>query len=110
MGGILWLLMIAALFYLMMRFGCGAHMVHGGHGGHGAGSGGGMDHRGHGESVAETSKDVIRKDPVCGMQFPASTGHSRMYQGQEYRFCSQKCLDQFDAEPARYVTQTGVEK
>ena len=107
MGGILWLLMIAALFYLMMRFGCGAHMVHGGHG---AGSEGGMDHRGHGGSVAETSKDVIRKDPVCGMQFPASTGYSRMYQGQEYRFCSRKCLDQFDAEPARYVTEKGVGK
>ena len=61
MGGILWLLMIAALFYLMMRFGCGAHMVHGGHG---ADSEGGMDHRGHGGSVSETSKDVSRKDPV----------------------------------------------
>ena len=64
MGGILWLLMIAVFFYFMMRFGCGAHMVHGGHGGHDAGSEGGMDHRGHGESVAETSNDVIRKDPV----------------------------------------------
>ena len=64
MGGILWLLVIALLFYFMMRFGCGAHMVHGGHGGHGAGSEGGMDQRGHGASVAETSKDVSRKDPV----------------------------------------------
>ena len=106
MGGILWLLVIAVLFYFMMRFGCGAHMVHGGHG---AGSEGGMDHRGHGGSVGETS-NVPLKDPVCGMQFPASTGYSRMYEGQEYRFCSQKCLDQFDAEPARYVTQKGVDK
>lgn len=88
MGGLLWLLVIAVLFYFMMRFGCGAHMVHGGHGG----------------SVEATSKDADLKDPVCGMRFPASTGHSRMYQGQEYRFCSRKCLDQFDAEPARYVT------
>jgi hypothetical protein len=61
MGGILWLLVFAVFFYLMMRFGCGAHMVHGGHG---AGSEAGMDHRGHGGSVAETSKDVSRKDPV----------------------------------------------
>ena len=110
MGGILWLLVFAVFFYLMMRFGCGAHMVHGGHGGHGAGSGGGMDHRGHAGPAGETSRDVPLKDPVCGMSFPASTGYSRMYQGQEYRFCSQKCLDQFDAEPARYVTQKGVDK
>jgi hypothetical protein len=58
MGGILWLLMIAVFFYFMMRFGCGAHMVHGGHGGHGAGSGGGMDHRGHDRSVEGTGKDT----------------------------------------------------
>jgi hypothetical protein len=28
MEGLLWLLIWAALFYFMMRFGCGAHMVH----------------------------------------------------------------------------------
>ena len=34
MRGLLTLLLYAGFFYLMMRFGCGAHMVHGGHGGH----------------------------------------------------------------------------
>ncbi len=29
MEGLLWLLMVAGMFYLMMRFGCAAHMVHG---------------------------------------------------------------------------------
>jgi YHS domain-containing protein len=104
MGGILWLLVIAGFFYFMMRFGCGAHMVHGGHGGHGGGSEGGMDHSGHGGSAVATGKDANLKDPVCGMQFPASSGYSRMYQGKEYRFCSRKCLDQFDADPARYLS------
>jgi hypothetical protein len=33
MEGLLTLLLYAGLFYLMMRFGCGAHMVHG-RGGH----------------------------------------------------------------------------
>ena len=44
MTGLLSLLVYAALFYLMMRFGCGAHMVHG-HGGHegNRGTGGGAD-------------------------------------------------------------------
>jgi len=38
MRGLLTLLLYAGLFYLMMRFGCGAHMIHGhgGHGGHNA--------------------------------------------------------------------------
>jgi len=35
MEGLLWLLVIAGLFYVMMRFGCGAHMIHGGHAGMG---------------------------------------------------------------------------
>jgi hypothetical protein len=37
------LLLFAALFYIMMRFGCGAHMM-GGHGGHGR-----HQTKGHGE-------------------------------------------------------------
>lgn len=48
MEGLLWLLVFGALFYFMMRYGCGAHMVHG-HGGHGAGSVGA--HGGHVGSV-----------------------------------------------------------
>jgi hypothetical protein len=34
MDRLLSFLLFAAFFYLMMRFGCGAHMVHGNHGGH----------------------------------------------------------------------------
>ena len=33
MPGLLSFLLFAGFFYMMMRFGCGAHMVHG-HGGH----------------------------------------------------------------------------
>ena len=33
MPGLLSLLLFAGFFYLMMRYGCGAHIVHG-HGGH----------------------------------------------------------------------------
>ena len=41
MEGLLWFLIFGGLFYLMMRYGCGAHMVHG-HSGHtGNGNGGG---------------------------------------------------------------------
>ena len=34
MSGLVSFLLFAAVFYFMMRFGCGAHMVHGHGGGH----------------------------------------------------------------------------
>ena len=91
MEGLLSLLMFAAFFYFMMRFGCGAHMVHGGHGSHG----------GHGGN--DPRESAAAKDPVCGMTVPPEEGYGRMHQGRQYRFCSRKCLDQFDAEPDRYT-------
>lgn len=80
MDGLLSFLMVAALFYLMMRFGCGAHRVHGGH----------------------ITKSI---DPVCGMEVPHDKGYSLMYQGAEFRFCSRSCLLKFDDHPDRYLGQ-----
>ena len=91
MEGVLWLLFYAAFFYFMMRYGCGAHMVHGGHGGH----------TGH-EAGHETGP-AGTKDPVCGMEVTPDAGYSRVYQGRQYRFCSRSCLDRFDAEPSRFA-------
>jgi YHS domain-containing protein len=89
MEGLLSFLLFAVFFYLMMRFGCGAHMVHGGHHGHS-----GEGHAGHGTA----------KDPVCGMDVASGEGYSKMYESRAYRFCSRKCLDKFDAEPQRYLS------
>ncbi len=104
MSGLLSLLLFAAFFYLIMRFGCGSHMVHG-HGGHG----GNGDHEMHaGHDVA----GMKAKDPVCGMEVAPGQGYTEIHEGREYRFCSRKCLDQFDAEPQRYALaepQHGVE-
>ena len=88
MEGLLSLLLIAGVFYLMMRFGCGAHMVHGGHGGHGG-------------------SDAKHIDPVCGMNVDAEQGYGKMYQRQLYRFCSRNCLDKFEAEPDKFVQKQG---
>jgi YHS domain-containing protein len=91
MRGLLTLLLYAAVFYVMMRFGCGAHMVHG-HGGHG--------HEGHG---AGGSSEGSAKDPVCGMTVEPDQGYTKNYQGRVWHFCSRKCLDTFEAEPQRYI-------
>jgi YHS domain-containing protein len=82
MSGLVTFLLFGVLFYVMMRYGCGAHMVHG-HGGH-------EGHGGHGTNAT---------DPVCGMDVEPGQGYAAMYHGQEFRFCSKKCLDKFDADP-----------
>lgn len=91
MQGLLSLLMFAAFFYFMMRFGCGAHMVHG-HSGHERGSGGDV-----GGAI----------DPVCGMPVVADQGYTKMRLGQQYRFCSRACLDKFETNPDQYLTKAG---
>jgi len=87
MDGLISLMLFAGFFYLMMRFGCGAHMVHGGHGKHGDKNG----------------TDVKHIDPVCGMQISPEEGYGKMQDGRLFRFCSRPCLDKFEAEPEKYL-------
>ena len=88
MEGLLTLLLIAGLFFLMMRFGCGAHTVHGKPVGHDAG-------------------DAKHVDPVCGMDVDPQQGYGKMYQSQLYRFCSRNCLDKFEADPEKFLSKEG---
>jgi len=97
MEGVFSLLLFAGLLYLMMRFACGAHMVHGGHG----------SHAGHQGDTSHGDGTVSLTDPVCGMPVAANQGHSEVQNGREYRFCSRSCLDKFDADPGRYLSQKG---
>lgn len=92
MEGLLSLLLFAGLFYFMMRFGCGAHMVHG-RGGHG---------QGH-ETPEPTAAGASALDPVCGMTVAPDEGYTRAYENRRYRFCSRACLDKFEANPQNYV-------
>lgn len=88
MDGLLSFLLFAGFFYLMMRYGCGAHMIHG-HS-HGSDS--------HGPS--QTSKFI---DPVCGMEVKADQGYGKVHEGVPYRFCTRSCLDKFDKTPEQYL-------
>ena len=71
-------LFFAVVFYLMMRYGCGAHLMHGSH-----------------------RKTSI--DPVCGMEVKPDKGYGKIYQGNEYRFCSRSCLIKFDDNPDSFL-------
>lgn len=83
MEGLLSLLIFAGLFFVMMRFGCGAHMMHG-----------------HGKQKENKEKQI---DPVCSMEVDVDQGYGKMHDGNLYRFCSRDCLDKFETDPEQYV-------
>lgn len=94
MQGLVYFLLWAGLFFLMMRFGCGAHVM--GHGHH--------RHRDDkspttGVGSAPTAIDI---DPVCGMKVETATAKSTVHQGHVYYFCSAKCQETFEASPASF--------
>ena len=46
------------------------------------------------------------RDPVCGMRVDEWTAEAASeYRGHRYVFCSYRCLERFNADPARYLGQ-----
>jgi YHS domain-containing protein len=88
MEGLGTLLLYALFFYLMMRYGCGAHMIHGHH---------------HGGKKSDQSPGGKFIDPVCGKEVEPDQGYGVMNEGNLYRFCSRHCLDQFDGQPSLFT-------
>lgn len=85
------ILLWGAVFFIMMRFGCGAHMA-GGHGHHG----------GHGKSDEASGGET--RDPVCGMSVdPQKSTAASAYRGKTYHFCSTSCRDKFEQAPKKYI-------
>lgn len=81
------LLLWGALFFFMMRYGCGAHVLGG--------------HRRH-RTPGGDATDAI--DPVCGMPVPpGSSSAAAIHQGRTYYFCSRSCRDKFESNPGRYA-------
>jgi YHS domain-containing protein len=94
MENLLSLLLMAGLFYFMMRYGCGAHMI------------GYRDHSRHPQSGEEaTPGTATYSDPVCGITVASDRGYRKMHDGRQYRFCSRTCLDKFEANPEQYISR-----
>ncbi len=89
MEGLLSMLIFAGLFFVMMRYGCGAHMMHG--------------HQGSHEHDRQNKNQQKHIDPVCGMEVDVEQGYGKMHDGNLYRFCSRDCLDKFEADPEQYL-------
>ena len=46
----------------------------------------------------------MARDPICGMTVePATAAGQQEYKGKNYYFCGKSCLEQFRADPDRYV-------
>ena len=99
MPSLLYFLLWAGVFVVMMRFGCGSHIF--GHGGHGHGhehGDTGSTATGGGAAFPEDAKD-----PVCGKTLKTAAAKSSAYGGRVYYFCSATCRDKFEAAPNRYA-------
>ncbi len=59
------------------------------------------DHGGH---AASLDAPATVRDPVCGMSVdPATAKHRLTLEGQDYLFCSARCREKFQADPAAYL-------
>ena len=96
---VLYFLLWAGLFILMMRFGCGAHVL--GHGHHHANTGSRENHGPEGELSGTPPAEAV--DPVCGMTVQTVGAKSAVHAGRPYYFCSPSCREKFEANPAAYV-------
>ena len=103
LGNILYFLLWAGVFFFMMRFGCGAHIM--GHGHHHGGKEA-DDHSGEGNLRWIAPKQAV--DPVCGMTVQTASAKSAVHNGQVYYFCSQDCRQKFEAAPASYVKKVAA--
>lgn len=95
---VLYLLVAAGLFFVMMRFGCGSHVM-----GHGHQNGQAPHGDGHGGGGLDKSVPEATTDPVCGMSVQTASAKTAVYGGTAYYFCSQDCRAKFEAAPGSYV-------
>jgi YHS domain-containing protein len=94
----LYFLVIGALFFFMMRFGCGSHVMGHGHHHHSDDN----RHTGPGGSVPNAGPAQVR-DPVRGMTIETNTARTSIHHGGVYYFCSDECRSKFEASPATYA-------
>ncbi len=103
MEALLYFAFWAGLIFLMMRFGCGAHIMGHGHA--------------NGQAEAEPGKSGDREvrwvppakdtDPVCGKTVTTDKAKPSVYDGSVYYFCSRECREVFEAAPDLYKGDGG---
>jgi len=106
------LLLTGLFLFLMMRFGCGAHMFGaGGHKGHSQNHGGGCCGPDGGGDRREPGKQEQPRwtapekdtDPICGATVSPDKAKSTVYDGWVYYFCSHECREVFEVSPESHL-------
>ena len=100
MEPLLWFAVWAGLIFLMMRFGCGAHIMGHGHGQHGSHA----DDKSSDRERLRWVPPATDVDPVCGKTVHTDNAKSVVHHGTVYYFCSNNCRDRFEAAPQLYVS------
>ena len=98
MEALLYFSVWAALLFLMMRLGCGSHVM-----GHGHGSKPERQPSQQGSSGLRWQAPEKDVDPVCGKTVSTVRAKSSVYDGYVYYFCSRECREVFEAMPETYV-------
>ncbi len=93
-------LLWGAFIFLMMRFGCGAHIMGHGHSRRHSGGMPGASQSSGGTGSSPPSKEI---DPVCGMTVEMAEAKSTVHDGNVYHFCSQNCREKFEVSPQSYL-------
>lgn len=99
MEALLYFALWAGIIFLMMRLGCGAHVM--GHG-HGRAQGKGA-HGTSGDADLHWVPPAKDTDPVCGKTIPTDKAKPSVYDGNVFYFCSRECREVFEAAPDLYV-------
>ncbi|MBI1213486.1 MAG: YHS domain-containing protein [Alphaproteobacteria bacterium] len=103
MDSLLYFLAFAALFFVAMRFGCGAHVTGHSHGhGHDKQAGSAGDLRSVSSVRAATGQVT---DVVCGMTVETARARSSVYEGNAYYFCGEECRKKFETNPAQFAAR-----
>lgn len=106
MEALLYFIFWAGFIFLMMRFGCGAHIMGQGHG---AGSSG--DEPGNaGPRQFRWVPPETDTDPVCKKSIATDGAKSSVHDGGVYYFCSRDCREVFEAAPGLYVEAGGTDQ
>jgi Cu+-exporting ATPase len=67
-----------------------------------------QDHHEPAESKAISAPGALR-DPVCGMTVRPNSPHKLTHGGENYGFCSARCLEKFRTDPARFLSERKAE-
>jgi YHS domain-containing protein len=96
---LLYFIFWAGFIFLMMRFGCGAHIMGQGQGNHSPQDAA----EGSGSRDIHWVPPVTDIDPVCKKSVDTAKAKSSVHDGSVYYFCSRDCREIFEAAPGLYV-------